>query len=611
MIPRRRGAAGLTAFAALCISLAAGCASFKPVPLEQIPFRDRVETESHNGFRVSVSALSRDEAKKAFGIDLYENQIQPVWIRIENETDEPCWLMLHGLDPNYFSAREAAYMSHYRFRGVTNRRMDEHFAKLGILPPVPPQGETSGFAFTNVKLGTKEVRIRLLGNRRVEDFQFYLTVPGFRADYHELDWDAFKKETDFIDLETEKELLEVFEALPCCTTRKNGTGKGDPLNLIVIAPERGLLAFIRAGWDETELLTRGSGWRTFKAFFGGTYKYSPMSALYYDDRAQDLGLQKARDTIHERNHLRLWVTPYRYRGDYIYVGTITRDIGVYFTTRAWNLTTHAIDPEVDEARNYLVEDLLTTEAIHTFGAVPGVGAANKDEPHRNLMFAPWWTDGRRAVLLLGAAEDRIPIADVDYFRGYQPGRLTREMTGRKLEGGSLADLKPLVEEEGREAERTDSSSGKSPLPDNPLAETRWTLTTLEEKAPLPDTTVTIGFTADGTVNGSDGCGNYRGSYSIEGTTLRFPDEFAATMIACPEPIMNQAQVWPWRRSRHVCGARQPFGRNFVESDGVQQRSAGGRQRHHRLGNHSHFRRRWPGYRKGRLQQLFRGIRAGR
>ncbi len=443
-------------FAALWFCLAAGCGSFKPVPLEEIPFRDRAETVSQNGLRVSVSVLSRDEAKQAFGVDLYKKQIQPVWIRIENETDEPHRFMLHGLDPNYFSAREAAYKSHFRFRGITNRRMDTHFEKLGILPAVPQQGETSGFAFTNVKLGTKEVRIRLVGDRRVEDFHFYLTVPGFRADYREHDWEAFKEETEFIDLETDEELLKVLEALPCCTTRQNGTGKGDPLNLIVITPEKGLLAFLRAGWDETELLTFASSWRTFKAFFGGTYRYSPMSALYYDGRAQDLGLQKARDTIHERNHLRLWVTPYRYQGDHVWVGTITRDIGLYFTTRAWNLMTHAIDPDVDEARNYLVEDLITTETIRTFGAVAGVGAATKENPHRNLMFAPWWTDGGRVIIHLGAPEDRIPITQIDYFSGYQFGHSVRKLKGRKLEGGSLSDLQSSVEEEeGANAGSTD------------------------------------------------------------------------------------------------------------------------------------------------------------
>ena len=113
--------------------------------------------------------------------------------------------MLHGIDPNYFSAREAAYMSHYRFRRLTNRRIDDHFTKLGILPPVPPQGETSGFAFTNVKLGTKEVRVRLLGHRMLEDFHFYVTVPGFRADHSEVDWEAFKNETEFIDLDGDRE----------------------------------------------------------------------------------------------------------------------------------------------------------------------------------------------------------------------------------------------------------------------------------------------------------------------------------------------------------------------------------------------------------------------
>ena len=59
----------------------------------------------------------------------------------------------------------------------------------------------------------------------------------------------------------------------------------------------------------------------------------------------------------------------------VWVGTITRDIGVYFTTRAWNLTTHAIDPDVDEARNYLVEDFQTAQAIERWGARRGRGAA--------------------------------------------------------------------------------------------------------------------------------------------------------------------------------------------------------------------------------------------
>jgi hypothetical protein len=95
------------------------------------------------------------------------------------------------------------------------------------------------------------------------------------------------------------------------------------------------------------------------------------------------------------------------------VGGISRDIGVYFTTRAWNLTTHAIDPDIDEARTYLTEDLATAQALVKVGLVPGVGAATPEEPHRNLMNAPWWTDGNREVYLM--TEGRVPLEKLDYF----------------------------------------------------------------------------------------------------------------------------------------------------------------------------------------------------
>jgi hypothetical protein len=430
-----------------CALVGTGCQTFRPQPIDSLRFWDRIETQERNGLRVSVAVLSRDEARKAFGVDLYAKQIQPVWLRIENRSDAPYWFMLHGLDPNYFSTGEAAYKSHHLFRPLTNRRIDDHFERLGVIPAVPPEGQTSGFAFSNVKLGTKEVRIRLLGDRRVEDFHFYVSVPGFRADYHRVEWQELEKRIEFVDLGSDEELFEMLRELPCCTTRENGTGSGDPLNLVIIAPRTGLLSFIRAGWDETEVLTWSSAWRTFRAFFGGEYRYSPMSALYFDGRAQDIGIQKTRDSIHERNHVRLWATRWRYQGENVWIGTITRDIGVYFTTRAWNLTTHAIDPDVDEARNYLVEDLLTTESIRSLALVDGVGKAERSAPHRNLMFAPFWTDGRRAVIRLGRQGEQIDISRIDNFGYYRFGEGIRELEGMRLEGGTIAG--PVEGREGR------------------------------------------------------------------------------------------------------------------------------------------------------------------
>jgi hypothetical protein len=155
-------------------------------------------------------------------------------------------------------------------------------------------------------------------------------------------------------------------------------------------------------------------WRTFKAFLlGHRYRYSPMSALYVFGRRQDIGFQKARDSIHQRNHLRLWLTPLRFRGREVWLGAISRDIGIYFTPRAWNLTTHAIDPDLDEAREALGEDLITSQAVRSVGYTGGIGKAAADRPHRNLMNAPYWTDGKREVFLFD--DEATALDEIDFF----------------------------------------------------------------------------------------------------------------------------------------------------------------------------------------------------
>jgi len=351
------------------------------------------------------------EAQQIFGVDLTADNVQPVWLRVENRTTVPYSVMLTGVDPSYFSAREAAYQSHLFLRPLTNAAMDEHFAGLGLDPYMRPGAQTAGFVFTNLKLGIKQVRVRLFGPGHELDFEFYVSVPGLRADHHTVDWQRLEG-APHTDLQDQASLRAAIEALPCCTTRRDGSGAGDPLNLVLIGP-RVSDALIRTGWDETEVLTLASGWRTFKAAFGGQYRYSPMSALYVFERPQDGGFQKARNTIHQRNHLRLWLSPLRYRGKFVCVGTITRDIGIYFTTKAWNLTTHAIDPDVDESRDALAEELLQSQATDRFGFAAGVGKATPEAPHRNLINAPWWTDGLRLVIEL--ADRKVPLPEVRFF----------------------------------------------------------------------------------------------------------------------------------------------------------------------------------------------------
>ena len=72
--------------------------------------------------------------------------------------------------------------------------------------------------------------------------------------------------------------------------------------------------------------------------------------------------------------------------------------------------------------------------------------------------------------------------------------------------------------------------------------TSWTLTTLNGQPALPDTTVTLNFAA-GKAAGSDGCNSYNTGYTADGTHIKFNQPMATTMMACPDPIMNQAGAY--------------------------------------------------------------------
>jgi hypothetical protein len=173
--------------------------------------------------------------------------------------------------------------------------------------------------------------------------------------------------------------------------------------LVIIGDFARLIGSFAARWDESETITLETCWKTTRAFLlGSDYRYSPVSPLHLFGRSQDVALQRTRRSINERLHLRLWLTPLCLAGQPVWVGQVSRDIGVRFTTKAWNLTTHRIDPDVDEARDYVIEDLLQAERIQAAGYVDGVGACTRTAPRRNLTGDPYFTDGKRAVIMLSA-----------------------------------------------------------------------------------------------------------------------------------------------------------------------------------------------------------------
>jgi hypothetical protein len=84
----------------------------------------------------------------------------------------------------------------------------------------------------------------------------------------------------------------------------------------------------------------------------------------------------------------------------VWICQVSRDIGVRSTPRTWKLTTHLIDPVVDEARDYVLDGLRVAGLVARLGFVPGVQAAPPADPRRNLTGDPYFTDGLRAVAVL-------------------------------------------------------------------------------------------------------------------------------------------------------------------------------------------------------------------
>ena len=67
----------------------------------------------------------------------------------------------------------------------------------------------------------------------------------------------------------------------------------------------------------------------------------------------------------------------------------------------------------------------------------------------------------------------------------------------------------------------------------------WMLNELNGQTPLPDTAITAEFSEDGKVSGSSGCNNYNTTYEVSGKKISFGEQVASTMMACPDPVMDQ------------------------------------------------------------------------
>ena len=407
----------------LCIISLFGCARkssvpYSPRPFEEVPFLNRAQTQNRHGLTVTAAVLSPEESHQIFGINLANKGVQPVWVKVKNQSDNFFVLLPISIDPQYYSPGEVAFMFKGDFSEADYIKLDEYLEDLSMGIEVILSGEEeSGFIFTEMDTGVKQVSVALYTLHQLEDFDFFFAVPGVTA--KTVDFDSIYPESEIVNIDDEDQLRAALESLPCCTTDKDSTGKGDPINFVFIGKREDIGdALIRREWDVAERVSESIETKRNYYFATGRYRTTPLSDYYLYGRPQDVGFQKVRRTkrgnVRQRIQMRLWLSPLRFKGKEIWVGAVSMDTGSKFDWKSlFAEQSQQIDPDMDESREYLVEDIVFSGNVIKLGKVKGVEPATKDKPHTNLLDQPWWSDGYRAVFLF--REKPVTLDELEFF----------------------------------------------------------------------------------------------------------------------------------------------------------------------------------------------------
>ena len=417
----------------LALVLITGCATWQPTPLAIPDALLNMQTQTRGDVTVSTAILTDEQALLHFGIDFAALDMQAIWLRIRNDSPDIYWLLRNAVDPDYYSPDEVARMAAGAIAGQDQAAVDQYLRDESIRVKIPAHTEVEGFLYTpkaiggryiDVRLGEDIYTVRQAQAQGSEDgrrappqlvelrFGFAVPLPDGIFDYERLDAEKTYEGQALPNLDSDA-FRAALEALPCCAANGDGEAEGDPLNLVIVAQAgHALNALSRAGWSFTHRITFESVRRLAGAAIQGTpYPVAPVSDLYLFERKQDFALQRARTTIAQRNHLRVWLAPFRYRNLPVWIGQVSRDIGVKLTPDSPSLTTHVIDPEVDLTREYFLDSLLAEGFVQAFGFSKGSRAASREAPAENLGGDPYFSDGLRLVVVL--SRDPVPYSEIE------------------------------------------------------------------------------------------------------------------------------------------------------------------------------------------------------
>ena len=295
------------------------------------------------------------ETEALTGLPLYDQGIQPVWLEVTNSGPDRVRLSVWSIDSNYYSPLEVAWKNRDGLNEEGQAAMYRWFHEHSIERRIPPGESRSGIVYTNLAPGTKGFNVDVLSARDIEaySFTFFVPMPGFTADYMEVDFAGLYPADEIRPISTD-ELRSKIREERCCATDETGTKQGDPFNVVIAATP---LALRRGGRLETA---------------AGADETAVARSQRYRNRPPDGTFVKARPDGTERKGLRLWLTPFVSDGEPIWLGQVLYNLG----DPAQGSDDLRLDPDIDEARNFFLQDLWCTQSLRrgtyarAFDAVP-------------------------------------------------------------------------------------------------------------------------------------------------------------------------------------------------------------------------------------------------
>jgi hypothetical protein len=362
--------------AIICAFLLASCGGRAYVYEEMglADLRARSQSQTEGTVQVAAAVPGREETAAIFGVQLYDKDVQPVWLEVRNNGPEQIRYAPVSTDRFYFSPLEVAWSNRRSFSQKGRAEMNRRFEELAMPRYVDPGEVRSGFVLTHADYGAKGFNVELFGPDDSYSFTFLVRVPGFVPDYANVDFDSIYPANQ-LPVHTGDDLRQTIKDLPCCSTDESGAENGDPINVVFIGDGEELVyAMLRGNWIETSAAEAAREKQQY--LFG-----RQQDAIFRYHKTLD-------DSFYE---LRAWLAPFMAGDERVWVCQVR-----HFFRSALAFT--RFDPNVDNARNFTLHNHLYAQSLEKFAWLAGSKVSPVESFWTNLLRPGYFSDGYRVVL---------------------------------------------------------------------------------------------------------------------------------------------------------------------------------------------------------------------